>query len=263
MDFLKRQLAPLTEEAWQGIDERATDVFKSVLTARKVVRVNGPKGLNHTVIPEGRLTVLESDSSEVCTGMYQVRPLIETRTAFTLDRWELDNIARGARAIKLDALEEAAKKAAMFEENAIFNGFKKGNMEGLAPSAEKSIKFGKDGASIMEAISGGVLALKDCFAGLPLTLVAGEKAWHMVNRETGGYPLSKRIADLIGGEILFSPALDGALLLPYDHEDLEMTLGIDFSIGYQSHDSETVRLFIAESFAFRVLDPALIIKLTL
>ncbi len=261
MDFLKRQLAPLTEEAWHSIDERAEDVLKSLLTARKVVRVDGPKGLNHTVVPEGRLTVLEEDSEKVCSGLFKVKPLVETRTSFTLDRWELDNTSRGARDVDLEPLEEAARKAALFEENAIFNGFKKGDIEGLDSAAAKNAEFGKDSSKIMESISTAVLSLKESYATKPLTLVAGEKAWQLVNKETGAYPLSKRIEDLIGGEILYSPVVKGAFLLPYDHEDLEMTLGIDFAIGYQAHDSQSVRLFIVESFTFRVIDPALIVKL--
>lgn len=261
MDILKRQMAPLTKQAWHEIDERATAVLKSFLTARKVVHVDGPKGLNHTVVPEGRLSILD-DQDQVRSGIYQVRPLVETRTSFTLDRWEMDNLARGARDVKLDALEEAAKKAAMFEERAIFNGYQQGNIDGLAPAAAESMEFGDDSQKTMDAISKGVLYLKDNFVTSPLTLVAGEKAWHQINSETGVYPLAKRITNLIGGEIHFSPAVEGALLLPYDHEDLEMTLGMDFSIGYESHDSQTVRLFIAESFTFRVLDPSLIVKFT-
>jgi uncharacterized linocin/CFP29 family protein len=263
MDFLKRQLAPLTEEAWHGIDERAAEVLRSILTARKVIHVDGPKGLNHTVIPEGRLTILEEDPEKVCSGLFKVKPLVETRTSFTLDRWEMDNLTRGARDVNLEPLEEAARKAALFEENAIFNGYEKGNIEGLVQAADKTLEFGQDASSIMDALTDGVLTLQNNFVTTPLVLVAGEKVWHQINHEAGAYPLYKQIMELIEGGILFSPALEGALLLPYDHEDLELNLGIDFSIGYQNHDAKEVRLYIAESFTFRVLDPALIVKFTL
>ncbi len=263
MDFLKRHLAPLTEEAWDGIDERATEVLKSVLTARKVVHVEGPSGLNHTAIPEGRLSILEENPEKVSTGLYKVKPLVETRTEFTLNRWEMDNLTRGARDVDLEPLEEAARKAALFEENAIFNGYAKGHIEGLDQVANKTLEFGQDASSIMDAVTDGVLTLQGNFASPPLTLVAGEKAWHQINHEAGAYPLYRQIKELLEGDILFSPALEGALLLPCDHEDLELNLGIDFSIGYQYHDSKHVMLYIAESFTFRVLDPALIVKFTL
>ena len=50
------------------------------------------------------------------------------------------------------------------------------------------------------------------------------------------------------------------LLVPYDHEDLELTIGQDLSIGYQYNDNKKVRFFITESFTFRVLDPSIIIN---
>jgi uncharacterized linocin/CFP29 family protein len=260
MDFLKRQLAPLTEEAWHGIDERATEVLKSILTARKVLHVEGPKGLSHTVIPEGRLMILDKENEELCAGLYKVKPLVETRSEFVLNRWELDNLTRGARDVDLSPLEEATRKAAMFEENAIFNGYAKGNIEGLVEMADKTLEFGQDASSIMDALTDGVLTLRNNFISTPLVLVTGDKVWHQINHEAGAYPLNKQITELIEGGILFSPALEGALLLPYDHEDLELNLGIDFSIGYQDHDAKEVRLYITESFTFRVLDPSLIVK---
>ncbi len=263
MDFLKRQLAPITEEAWHGIDERAREVFKSVLTARKVVHVDGPKGLDHTAIPEGRLSILEENPEDVSTGLYKVKPLVETRTEFTLNRWEMDNLTRGARDVDLEPLEEAARKAALFEESAIFNGYAKGQIEGLVQVANKTLEFGQDASSIMDAVTDGVLTLQANFVTTPLTLVAGEKAWHQINHEAGAYPLYRQIRELIEGDIMFSPAVEGALLLPYDHEDLELSLGIDFSIGYQEHDSKEVKLYIAESFTFRVLDPDLVVKFSL
>ena len=39
MDFFKRQLAPLSSEAWEEINDRAKRVLKSYLSARKVVNV--------------------------------------------------------------------------------------------------------------------------------------------------------------------------------------------------------------------------------
>lgn len=259
MDILKRQMAPLSGDAWHEIEERAGEALKTNLSARRVVKVNGPKGLDYTVIPQGRLTLLDG-KDEVKTGLYQVKPLVETRISFELDRWEMDNIARGARDVDLENLEEAARKAAHFEENAIYNGYEPAGIVGLNQAAkQKPIPFGSDSATILEGLSKGLLQLKEAFINPPLTLVVGEEGWHRVNRELHGYPLVKRIENLIGGKILYTPVIDGALLLPYDNEELELTLGLDFSIGYETHDSQKVRLFIAESFTFRVLNPDIVI----
>ncbi|MGL5965471.1 MAG: encapsulin [Cetobacterium sp.] len=47
--------------------------------------------------------------------------------------------------------------------------------------------------------------------------------------------------------------------MPYDDENLELSLGMDYSIGYQDSDELNVKLFITSSFAFRVLDKNLVV----
>lgn len=261
--MLYRELAPISNEAWNEIDKRAKEVLKSYLSARKVVKVNGPKGLDYNVITEGRLTNIQ-DSEGVYYGNYEVLPLTEARVEFEMHRWELDNIARGAKDINYEPLEKAMKSIALFEENAIYNGLKSASINGINDSVElQEIPFGKDPTAIMEAITKGLIELKKSYVERPFTLVVNEEAYKRIIAKETAYPLDERIEKLIGGKIVFSHVVDGAYLLPYNHDDLELTIGRDFTIGYQTHTSEMVRLFAAESFTFRVLDPSIIVKYTL
>lgn len=255
-----RELAPISNEVWQEINERAEEVLKNFLSARKVVKVEGPKGFDHNVITEGRLTNIV-DENDLCYGNYQVLPLTESRIEFEMDRWELDNITRGAKDIDYEPLEKAMEKIALFEENAIYNGLENASIKGLKNSVESDeISFGKNPTEIMEAITKGIIRLKEAYAEKPYNLVVGKEAYKRIIAEETAYALDKRIERLIGGKIVFSHVADGAYLLPYDHDDLELTIGGDFSIGYVSHTTEKVRFFATESFTFRVLDPAIIIK---
>ncbi len=258
--MLYRDLAPISEEAWKEIDERASEVLKTYLSGRRVVKVTGPKGWDYNVITEGRLENLV-DEEKLCYGTYQALPLVEARAEFEMDRWELDNLNRGAKDVDYTPLEDAVKEIALFEENAIYNGLKKAYIEGIIPSAEgESITFGKDSVSVMNAISEGILRLKATYTEGPYTLIVGKDIYKIINSQDPSYPLEEKIKDLIGGDIIFSFAIDGAVLVPYDHDDLEFVIGNDFSIGYQSKDRKKVRLFITESFTFRVLDPVIIVK---
>lgn len=260
MDILKRSIAPLTEEAWNEIDEQAIEVLRSHLSARKTVHVEGPKGWDYTVVPEGRLALVD-DEKDVKTGVYKSTPLVEARVSFELDRWEMDNLVRGAKDVELEALETAVHKLAVFEENAIYNGYDKGQIKGLRDSSEqKTLDFGDNAKTILEMIAQGMIMLQDAFAKKPYNLVVGDEAWKRINRESDNYPLVKQVEELIEGKVIHSHVVQGAFLLPEGHEDLELTIGQDYSIGYESHTDEKVRLFITESFAFRVLDPALIIN---
>lgn len=258
--MLYRELAPISGAAWNEIEEKATEVLKSYLSARRVMKVEGPKGLDYNVITEGRLTNIH-DENGVKYGNYQVLPLTETRVEFDMNRWELDNVERGASDVDYEPLEEAMKKLALFEEEAVYNGLEKAIIHGLKNATEnKEIPFGKEPTEIMEAISKGLVELRKAYAEGPFDLVVNEEAYQRILSKETAYPLDQRIEKLIGGKIIFNHVIDGAYLLPHDHEDLELTIGRDFSIGYQSHDAEKVRLFATESFTFRVLDPAIIVK---
>jgi len=259
MDILKKELAPLSTRVWEEIESRAAEILRSRLSARKVVRVDGPKGWNFTAVPEGRLDLVD-DTGDVKAGVYRVAPLSEARVRFTLNRWEMDNLNRGAKDIDLDSLDAAVEKIADFEEKAIYHGFKAGGIVGLSEAAaHKPVVFGKDGSSIMESVSVALVTLRASHAQGPCTLVVGTKAWMALNKEIQGIPLVERIERLIGGSVVHSLAIDGAFLLPYDNENLELTVGQDFAIGYESHDTKDVTLFLTESFTFRVLDPNLVV----
>ncbi|MGI6433020.1 MAG: family 1 encapsulin nanocompartment shell protein [Sphaerochaetaceae bacterium] len=248
MDMLKKELAPLTSHVWEEIEQRAAEVLRSRLSARKVIHVKGPLGWEHAAVAEGRLDVVD-ESGDVKVGVYRIAPLSEVRVRFSLNRWEMDNLNRGAKDIDLDALDEAAEKIAEFEERAIYNGFKEGGIVGLAEaSGHKSIAFGKDGQSIMQAVTEALVVLKNSHAKGPYSLVVGTKAYMALNKEMQGIPLTERIERLIGGKVVHSLVTEEAFLLPYDHEDLEMTIGQDFAIGYETHDTKEVTLFLTESF---------------
>jgi uncharacterized linocin/CFP29 family protein len=260
MHLLRRELAPLEKESWKVIDSRAAEVLKSRLSARKVVRVEGPKGWDYTAITEGKLSVKDDFEDEVKIGRYQIKPLIESHISFSLNRWDMDNIVRGARDIDLDSLENAAEKIALFEEDTIYNGNEICDIKGILGSVVwEPIDFGKNNADIIMALIKAMDKMKKVYQQKPYTLVVGQEAWERLNTEIQGYPFTKRVKDLIGGEIVQSKVVNNAILLPQDNEDLELVLGGDYTIGYIAHDSKNVRLFIAMSFTFRVIDPQIII----
>jgi uncharacterized linocin/CFP29 family protein len=57
---------------------------------------------------------------------------------------------------------------------------------------------------------------------------------------------------VIVGEIIWAPAIDGALVLSTRGGDYELHLGQDLSIGYESHDATSVELYFQESMTFLV-----------
>ncbi|TVP97064.1 MAG: bacteriocin [Acholeplasmatales bacterium] len=263
MDLFKQHLAPIAESAWAEINETAIDVIETTLSARKALRVVGPLGLAKQSVANGTLNMLSESNTkkddQVFAGLYDVTPLVETRLSFELSRWELDNALRGKQDLDLDVLEQAAEQLARFEENCIYNGHKAAGIKGLVETAPHKLRISDDANETLQAIATGLLKLQDAYTQKPYVLIVGDEVFTMLHRVYDGKLLIDALASLVGGAVIHSKVLDGALLVPYDHEDLEITIGQDYAIGYEAHDAKNVRLFITNAFTFRILDPNLIV----
>ncbi len=264
MDLLKQNLAPIPSEGWEEINERAIEVITSQLSARRVLYVDGPHGILKNSVSHGRLnSVIKTEDGEVSAALYDVLPLLESRITFDLSRWELDNVLRGEKDVALDTLEAAAKKLALFEEDAIYNGNKKANIKGLNQVAGKRIKVGNDPNDILKALSQAVTILNDAYTQKPYDLVVSDQFLDRLNQMYQGGLLRKSVLAIIGGDIVRSRVIDGAFLVPRNHEDLELTIGQDYSVGYEYHDADKVHLFLMNSFTFRCLDEDIIVAFDL
>ncbi len=263
-DLLKRSFAPLTAEAWEEVDEAARQIFKAQLTARTLVDFDGPHGWEHAGVNLGRVEAAKAASGGVPWGLRSVLPLIEVRVPLVLGQWELDNAGRGCKDVDLEPLEEAARKVAFFEETAIFKGFDKGQIKGICQAAaHKTVRLPGNVKQYAQAVAQALKTLQTAGIGGPYALVLGTEPYHaLIQSGEGGYPPRRIVRDMLGGgPIAWSRALDGGVLMSVRGGDFEMTVGQDLSIGYQSHDSEEVHLFITESFTFRTLEPAAAVEL--
>lgn len=257
IDLLRRSLAPLTEKTWEAIDDAAAQTLKSLLTARAIVDFDGPRGWEFAAVNLGRLSIPESSGGDdVPWGKRLVLPLVEIRLPLHMPQMELDSIARGARDGDVTAIEEAARRAAMFEESAVYNGFEAGGIKGIIPqSAHDPIDLPANVQEYPRAVAMGLRELRLAGIDGPYFLVLGSEAWAGLMQGVGGYPPHRVIERLIGSPVRMSPAIHGGVLLSGAKGHFELTVGQDFSIGYLRHDGNEVELYLTESFAFRVLQP--------
>jgi uncharacterized linocin/CFP29 family protein len=268
VDLLKRSIAPITQAGWDEIDDAAMRVFKSLLSARTLVDFDGPHGWDYAAVNQGRLKLGQKEGKHgVPWGTREVLPLIELRVPFTLNQMEIDNASRGCKRLDVSAVEEAAQKVAMFEEEAIYKGFSDGQIQGIINDVEhKPVKLGTDAESFPQSVADAVKTLK--LAGIEgsFALVLGRDSYYTLMHagSKSGYPPHLIVKQLLGeGPIVWSPALEGGLVLATRGGDFEQVVGQDLAIGYASHNREEVELFITESFTFRVIEPAAGIELKL
>jgi uncharacterized linocin/CFP29 family protein len=258
MDILRRALAPIADEAWEYLDKQAADVLKTQLSARTLVDFSGPHGLDLGAVNLGRLDVSAADAAgQVPWGVRRVQPLVELRIPFVLSQMEVDNISRGAKEIDDDPLREAARRLALMEERAVYLGFPEGHIDGIVPrAAHQPVTLPGTPEEYPRAVADAVNALHAAAIGGPYALVLGTGAFYAL-RSAGatGYPAARIVRHLVGGDILWSPALEGGVLLSRRGGDFELTVGQDIVIGYAHHDRNTIELYLTESFTFRVLEP--------
>lgn len=265
MDKLRRELAPISQEAWNEIDGLARETLKASLSGRKFVDIDGPRGFDYAGVPLGRLSVpKQQPAGEVRYGLHQILPLVETRVDFSLDIWELDNVGRGARDPDLDALVDACRRIAAFEEKAVFDGFKAGSIVGLHEYAkDRMVGAALDTNAFLDAVAEGQAMMRRDGVDGPADLVVSAPVWKFLGKSVPGGTLKAIVERQIGGKAVYSEAVKDAMLVSARGGDAELTVGQDLAIGYNGHDSTKVSLYLMESFTFRVITPQAIVGLRL
>lgn len=259
MSHLLRGQAPITETGWALIDGEATARMSPALAARALVDFDGPHGWAHSATNLGRIVPLKAAPADgVAAVQRQVLPLVELRAPFVVSRAELADAERGAKDIDLGALDAAARQMAIAENAAVFHGLPGGGIVGIAQATPHPTgKLGKDADGYPRSIARAIEALKDAGVGGPYAVAMGPEPYLVVveTAEHAGVLLLDHLRTIVGGPIVWSPGVKGAVVLSQRGGDFLFQSGEDLSIGYATHDAATVSLYLEESFSFRVATP--------
>lgn len=259
MDHLLRAKAPISDDGWNLLDEEARERLPAALAARKVVDFSGPHGWEYSATNLGRIEPTASAPFEGVSGLQRrVLPVIELRANFQLSREELRAADRGADDADLEPLDRAAHQIAVAENVAVFHGWN-GAVQGIAEaSPHKKVELGKESEAYPRLVTGAVDRLLSNGIAGPYALALGRDQYRLVveTAENGGYPLREHLAKIVeDGPIVWAPGLQGGILVSLRGGDFSFHSGQDLSIGYDSHDAETVSLYLEESFTFHIATP--------
>ncbi len=256
MSPLLRDLAPISAEAWGMIEEEAKRTLKLKLAARKLVDFNGPLGYEASALGTGRIARLDEPPAEgVQASVRKVQPLVELRIPFELSREELDAVVRGAKDPVLDPVREAAGAAALAEDRAVFRGYAAAGIAGIVEEATAArLTLSDDYLAYPSVVAEAVNKLHIAGVAGPYGIALGPRCYTGLTKTTqGGFPVMEHVRRLLDGPLVWAPAVDGAVVLSLRGGDFELTVGQDFSIGYLDHTASAVRLYLQETFTFRVL----------
>src|SRR5690242_6282944 len=265
MNHLMRELAPVSEAAWSAVDEEASRALRHFLTARRLLDFSGPHGWECSATSLGRAQSLSGAPEEGVEARSRlVRPLVELRTPFTLSRDELDAIDRGALGPDLDPVTDAARRAALAEDRAVFHGFAAAGIDGIIQETpHDAVAISDDYDDYPSVVARAVARLRDAGVEGPYAIALGPRCYTGILETThhGGYPVLEHIRLILSGPILWAPSVDGAVVVSQRGGDFEIVCGEDFSIGYLSHDANSVQLYLEESITLRVVGPEAAIRL--
>ncbi|MDR1886049.1 MAG: bacteriocin family protein [Synergistaceae bacterium] len=258
METFGRDQIPISSEAFAKIEAQAATSLSANLSARKFVDVHGPLGWDNSSVPVGKLGEIRQDGG-VNFGVRVVAPLIECRVDFELGAGDFSDLGRGAKNIDLTSVERAAVAVASFEDKAIYRGVEGTDITGMrAVSWYPPLELPRaDPEAFVRAISVSTHAMRSgqSIDG-PYALVGG----HALRYALGKFVSSRTLYEVLlnntdVNEFIFTPSYDGAYLVSRRGGDFELTLGGDFTVGFERRDGDTLKFYLTESFAFRVLEP--------
>jgi uncharacterized linocin/CFP29 family protein len=255
MDNLHRELAPISDAAWAGIEEETTRTLKRYLAARRVVDFPAPGGIALPGVATGHLRSISAPADGIVASQREVKPLVELRVPFELSRQAIDDVERGSDDSDWQPAKDAAKKLAYAEDRAIFNGYAEANIQGIREGTSNPIEsLPADVRDYPDAVAHALSQLRLVGVNGPYSVLLGADEYTaLAETRDHGYPVLEHVKRIVDGNIVWAPALEGAVVLTTRGGDFELSVGQDVSIGYLVHTEATVRLYLQETFTFRVL----------
>jgi uncharacterized linocin/CFP29 family protein len=255
MNNLHRELAPISSAAWAQIEEEAMRTLKRYLAARRVVDLQGPTGEVLSAVGTGHLRTIAAPGTGILARQREVKPLVELRVPFELDRQAIDDVERGAEDSDWQPVKEAARQIAFAEDGAVFEGYDAAGIQGIRQGTSNPVMtLPADVRHYPEAIAEALSQLRLVGVNGPYCVLLGANAYTALAESSDhGYPVLDHIKRLVDSDIIWAPAIAGAFVLTTRGGDFDLHVGQDISIGYLSHTDKTVRLYLQESFTFLLL----------
>jgi uncharacterized linocin/CFP29 family protein len=255
MNNLHRELAPISDAAWEQIEEETTRTIKRYLAGRRVVDVPTPGGVGLPAVATGHLLNIDPPATGATARLREVKALVELRVPFELTRQDIDDVERGSDDSDWQPAKDAAKTIAFAEDRAIFDGYAAAQIQGIREGTSNPImNLPADVRDYPDAFAQALSQLRLVGVNGPYSVLLGAKAYtELAETRDYGYPVLEHIKRIMDGHIIWAPAIEGAFVLTTRGGDFELNIGQDVSIGYLSHTDTVVRLYLQETFTFRVL----------
>jgi uncharacterized linocin/CFP29 family protein len=255
MNNLHRELAPISDAAWAQIEEETTRTIRRYLAGRRLVDVLSAGGNDLAGVPTGHLLPIAAPAEGVIANQREVKALVEVRVPFDLSRQDIDDVERGSDDSNWQPAKDAAKSLAFAEDRAIFDGYQAAAIKGIRQGTSNPTRaLPGDVRQYPDALAQALNQLRLAGVNGPYSVALGANEYtKLAETIDHGYPIFEHVKRIVDGEIVWTPAISGAFVLTTRGGDFALNIGSDVSIGYLSHTDAAVRLYLQETFTFRVL----------
>ena len=235
----------LANMALDGLERQLRERYPKATALSRKAKVNLVRYADDFIISGSSKELLERE----------VKPLVELRVPFELNRQMIDDVERGANDSDWQPAKDAARKLAFAEDRAIFEGYAAAGIVGVrqgTSNPQESLPV--DVRKYPQAFAQALSQLRSVGVNGPYSILLSAVAYtELAETSDYGYPVLEHVKRLFEGEIIWTPAIDGAFVLTTRGGDLDLHLGQDASIGYWSHTETQVRLYLQETFTFLYL----------
>jgi uncharacterized linocin/CFP29 family protein len=255
MNNLHKELAPISDAAWEQIEAEVSRTFKRHLAGRRVVDVHGPAGTTLSAVGTGHLRSIATPGDGILASQREAKALVELRVPFELGRQTIDDVERGANDSDWDPAKVAARRLAFAEDGAIFEGYSAAGIVGMRQgTSNPTMTLPGDVREYPNAIAQGLSRLRLAGVNGPYAVLLDANVYTaLAETSDQGYPVLEHVKRLVSDNIIWAPAIGGAFVLTTRGGDFDLHIGQDVSIGYLRHSDTAVTLYLQETLTFLML----------
>lgn len=225
--------------------------------------ING-SGFSDYAVVDGKVFLDEQPTGIDRLASYQVRPMIEPRVYFKINKLQMEMVEAGIASADLGPLEEAVTKLAYFEEKLLLEGLDNSMAKGLLTLlANPVIKTDGTPESVISTILKAAVTLRQKNIEGPYRLLVGKDLLAKTAQLVGGTTLAGLIEEELGQELAVSDYLSGALLLPVGSTDICLHFAKDMTVILEQVDSDNFCFCLTERLNSQIVNPFSAVKIDL
>ncbi len=260
-DFLHRDDAPFSDAVWERIDTVVTAAAKSVLSARRIIHVEGPYGLGIKSVPVPDVVLEEPGEGSAGLSSGGVIPLGLIGKTFSLSARDIAAFEQTGMPFSPAPAAQAAIACARREDDLLFNGSKALGATGLLNAKgvqSASLAAWDKVGDAAEDIIRTVTLLDDAGLHGPYALALTPARYNLLFRRypQGNLIEIEHLRELVSDGIVKAPALkSGGVLLATGRQFATIVLGQDLMTGFVGPADGAYDLHLSESVALRLVQP--------